>query len=559
MKRMVLLLAIGAVCIFGMQQRKLQDIKARINMLRAAGVPEEELADLKAQEAALEAEASGSSSSNNFDTQFARWKKIAHSIDENEVLEKSQLEYELLAQLAEKSASRWFYTGNLIDKALELKGISIENKPPFGLTIEVPRDVRKDLSNPLVYLVSFQQIENTCGFHALANAYAITQQVKDKNPITQENTRRIAQNVFQSRIESDQKFSHLVCPNSFNEPEYSDLLSVIESLGFNSNFGADPNFFLIDATNINDPVVQPIQAQQIRFNPVTNFMYRTRGHFFIISVVNRDDHYTMFLLDSANSPLEVGGEAARFVAHVDNLIQMAKAIDISGGASADFEREQAERHREFEEAKKKNDAKKRKTDQDDDSSQSATVPDPTEMNRRIVRQFNQTLSEDPTLLPYEEITEIWDGIRDKARQYLGAVGPDKQIVTIHIIAQGLGAVPTIEGKQAVREDRNALNYYHKLRDRALRQAQAFVQQEKYTRAMDTLRPFTPDTSVEILKIYSAMINYLAKESKRSAREQAEQALEYAKSLEREFNFFGRPTPEFREQKAALERLYSSLK
>lgn len=569
MKKGLLFLTIVAVCVFGMQ-KQLQDVKERIQMLRAAGVPEDELADLKAQEAALEDQASSGASEDSFETRFARWKELSVRAHEDEVIEKSQLEYELLTDLAQQSKSRWFYTDDLINKALELKGTPIENKPPFGLTIQVPRDVRKDLSNPLVYLVSFQQIENTCGFHALANAYAITQQVTENRPITYEGTRELAQKTFQTKIESDPSFKQLVCPTIFNQPEYSDLLSVIKQLGFRSHFDPDPNFFLIDNTNIDEASVQPIQAQQIRFNPVTNFMYRTPGHFLIISVVHKEGNYTMFLLDSANSPVHVGGQGARFIAHIDNLIQMAKNIDISSGESADFESEQMRRQRELEEEKKKNEAaaKKRKHSQSEsgtrDTSQSSDesaeeTPDQAEMNRRIIRQFNELLGEDPGIMPYQEITDLWDGIRDKARTYLGTFGSDKKIVSIHLIAQGLGAVPTLEGKVAIQDDQNARNYYQKLRERAVKNAHAFIEQEKYTRALELLRPFTPDTSVEIIKTYIKMINHLAKQSKRSARDQAAEAIEYAKTLEREFNFFGGVTPAFTQEKAALEKLYNDLK
>jgi hypothetical protein len=335
MKRIVFFLLIVAVSIFGMQQ--LKDVKEQLRMLRAAGVPEEELADLKKQEVALQA-ANPATPIQDFRMRLSRWRILETSNSEQDVIEKTRLQRELLNELVQQSQSRWFYTGNLLNQALELQGTPIVDQPPFGLTIRVPREVRIDLSNPLIYLVSFGQIENTCGFHALANAYAITQQVNENKPITYEATREIAQQVFKSRIESDDHFKKLACAVSFNEPEYSDLLSVIKTVGFHSNFDADPNFFLIDDTNINDSSVQPIQAQQIRFNSVTNFMYRRAGHFLIVSVENRNGNYTMFALDSLNSPLVAGSKNAQFIAHVDNLIQMAKAINLSG---TNFEPEEA--------------------------------------------------------------------------------------------------------------------------------------------------------------------------------------------------------------------------
>lgn len=327
MKRAFFFLLIVAVSIFGMQQ--LKDVKEQLRMLRAAGVPEEELASLKQKEAALQ-ETTSSTPIQDFKIRLSRWRILETSNNEHDVIEKTKLQRELLDELKDQSQSRWFYTGDLIKQALELQGTSIENQPPFGLTIRVPREVRIDLSNPLVYLVSFGQIENTCGFHALANAYAITQQVNENKPITYEATREMAQQVFKSRIESDAHFKTLVCAASFNEPEYNDLLSVIQAIGLRSNFDADPNFFLIDDTNINEQSVQPIQAQQIRFNQVTSFMYRRAGHFLVVSVVHRNGIYTMFALDSLNTSLLPGSKNAQFIAHIDNLIQMAKAINLSG-------------------------------------------------------------------------------------------------------------------------------------------------------------------------------------------------------------------------------------
>lgn len=202
-------------------------------------------------------------------------------------------------------------------------------------------------------------------------------------------------------------------------------------------------------------------------------------------------------------------------------------------------------------------------EQEKESTQRDESPDRSEqqveMRHRLVRQFNEELSEDPTLLPYEETTETWDDMRDKARNYLGKFGADTKIIDIQKIAQGLGTVPSAEGKVATKAHENANNYYRKLRDNEVRKANVLIDQGRYMGAIELLRPFTPDTSAKIVKIYINMINHLAKESRRIAAQEAEHALENIKLLEKEFDFFGGIAPQFKEEKATLEKLHNDLK
>ncbi len=248
-------------------------------------------------------------------------------------LEVSTIEQKFIKELQKESASPWFYTGDLLWRVLFVKNtlpllrVSSVHGPVFTLL-----DTKKPLSTlnlktPFVYLLSFNQIENICGFAALANAYAIEQQVKDDQTITFERTRQLAQEVFLDKIERDPVFKELQCGVSIQYGDASQVIAVAEHLGLDTEafefLDSDTVQFLHSALKEGRPVDRNAEIiTKLITRPVTHFIYNVgKGHWVLLSAVRSEHGSTLFLLNSSNAPLRENDEVVQLIRHIDDLIR----------------------------------------------------------------------------------------------------------------------------------------------------------------------------------------------------------------------------------------------
>ncbi len=230
----------------------------------------------------------------------------------------------------------YFYGGDALWYYLGARGLLqlMRNDPVYGpiyalLDNGAPFSTL-NLKNPFVYLISFNQIENICGFGVVANAYASHQLAQEGRPLACERTRALAEMIFTRDLEK--RLQKAAC----GEVEYAwveQLLPVMQEIGLNPTDVELLSDVTIDNLSKALNAGKPLQATtdliaklgKMKDNSVQFIVYNIAGvHWVILPIVKIKGIYTMYLLNSTNAPLEKNDPAVRLVRYIDAVIERVK-------------------------------------------------------------------------------------------------------------------------------------------------------------------------------------------------------------------------------------------
>lgn len=250
----------------------------------------------------------------------------------------------MIKGLKNASQSPWFYTGDLLWRYLDVWYSEEEMNPAQLIKVssvygpvftqfksKAPLS-QLNLKNPFVYLVSFNQIENTCGFSALANAQAIAQQ--QPNTPNFKDTRTYAEAAFSKRIATLPEFTQLRCAQTGGSADAATIKKVAIEMGIDENaietldsktviqrlfphIKHSDKFFKESATLI----------EKLTSQPVTYIFYDVGGgHWVLLAVATQNGVSTMYLLDANNNPLKEDefSSVNPLIRYIDELIEASK-------------------------------------------------------------------------------------------------------------------------------------------------------------------------------------------------------------------------------------------
>ena len=185
---------------------------------------------------------------------------------------------------------------------------------------------RLGLRNPFIHLVSLNQIDNICGFSAVANAYALEQQLNKQKPISSDTTREFAEKVFTDKIKEHSAFEKL--RNDDGGVDYADAQTIIQvatKLGLEKGtlefLDRDTVKFLHEGLKEGKSIDRNAElCNKLLNNPVTHIIYNVGGaHWVLLSVVTEKEVSTLYLLNSSNAPLQQGDDVAQLLRYISEL------------------------------------------------------------------------------------------------------------------------------------------------------------------------------------------------------------------------------------------------
>ena len=247
------------------------------------------------------------------------------------VMKKAKLEQDTIDGLRKASTSRWFYTEDLLWRYLFIRGflpqieVSSIHGPIFTKLDDGKSLSALNLKTPLLYLVSCNQIENTCGFSAVANTCAVDQQLKKGTPITFKQTRALAQDIFTNSIEPLHAFKALQDGDGVEYGDAEVIIKTATDLGLASKtleiLDRDTIEFLHKAHKEGKTIERNTDlSAKFMEQPVTHIIYNVGGgHWILLSVVTKNNAATLILLNTSNAPLKEDDDVARLLHYIDDL------------------------------------------------------------------------------------------------------------------------------------------------------------------------------------------------------------------------------------------------
>ncbi len=248
-------------------------------------------------------------------------------------LEKEKLEKLLQEKLKRASRSPWFYTGDLLWRSIAsrqydpLLAVNNVHGPVYATLDDGTPLSGLSLKNPFVYVVSSNQIEDTCGFSALANLVAVNAQVSQGQPITFARTRELAEKVFSEAITNLPAFKKLQRGGAVEYSADVDLIPSAVQLNIDPNsielVSPETIGFLHTALKTGKKVdaIKHLK-EKLQTLPVTYFIYNVAGcHWVLLAVVRKEGVSTMYLFDSLNAPLRAGNGVTKLVSYIDDLLE----------------------------------------------------------------------------------------------------------------------------------------------------------------------------------------------------------------------------------------------
>ncbi len=244
---------------------------------------------------------------------------------------KSQTEAEYV-QLLQSRASSFYYRGDDFWYYRAIKNphdLNLMNADPLlgpmycrlnngSLMSSLP------LKNPFVHLLSFNQIENICGFAALANAKALETQMATGRQITFAETRRLAE----ANIEIVRPVMEELTGNILNAGQER-----LARASTRLNFEDEGNIEYLDKRAVEDLHKQLKKGthkerngeleKKIALLDKVHIVYNVGGaHWVLLSVLKvQPGRVTMYLLNSSNAPLAPQDDVALLVSYIDDVIE----------------------------------------------------------------------------------------------------------------------------------------------------------------------------------------------------------------------------------------------
>jgi hypothetical protein len=223
------------------------------------------------------------------------------------------------AQCVKRSGNKWFITGNLLAKKLRLAEIQAVSTEKGAI---IPVLIRSE--SPIHQLVSHHQVYSSCGFNALANACAIQQQVRDRLPITSEQTRALAEVCFLDTIHESKVFKSLLFEDGIH---LADGLHIQEAAAdIEKKYRMTLHQIYLSSSELaafqDDTTIEPM-IDLIKKNGVVHFIINIGGHWVLISVVHEKQGYVLYYLNSTNEPIN-DGTLTPIISYIEELILRAK-------------------------------------------------------------------------------------------------------------------------------------------------------------------------------------------------------------------------------------------
>ncbi len=246
--------------------------------------------------------------------------------------EKEGIETPFIERLRKASQSPWFYTRDLLWRYMTVRhfdhllAISSVHGPVYAALDDGTPLSTLPLKNPFVYLVSFNQVENTCGFSALANLFAVNAQVAQGKPITFSQTRELAEKAFSETITALPAFKNLERGGAVNYSADVDLIPSAARLKIDPNtielVSHETISFLHNALKTGRKIdaIEHLK-EKLHTLPFTYIIYNVGGcHWVLLAVVSKDGVPSMYLLNSSNAPVRVGDDVMKLVTYIDDLL-----------------------------------------------------------------------------------------------------------------------------------------------------------------------------------------------------------------------------------------------
>lgn len=183
------------------------------------------------------------------------------------------------------------------------------------------------LKNPFIYLVSFNQIENICGFAALANAAALEVQATTGRPITFAETRKLAED----------NICRILAPVMEDLPrgdegriEYAGQELLARGATRLNLDGIVEYFDKRAVQDLHERLRRGVHADRnaqferiIAGNRNLHIIYNVGGcHWVNVSLIRDvEGRRHMFLLDSSNAPLEEENDVTILLRYCDDIIE----------------------------------------------------------------------------------------------------------------------------------------------------------------------------------------------------------------------------------------------
>ncbi len=260
-----------------------------------------------------------------FDKQIKDLKSLKGGLQTQESITKeTAIEDNLSKELQKRSKSNWFYSGDLLAYILAFRNITLpDNKKPVLMNLPLyGRAIKVNLktNNPVIHLVSHQQIFSTCGLNVLANAYALQQQVQQGEHIATNRTREIAEHFF---TKFARQMKEVGLPKCAQEGMYGVQPHEVINFG-KKNIKPPVDLILMSGPTLGSSQKKDI-INSLNTNKIAHVILYTgtqTGHYTLVSIVNEGNNkYKIYYFDSMNRPLL---EEGNYIKTLDALITQVK-------------------------------------------------------------------------------------------------------------------------------------------------------------------------------------------------------------------------------------------